>query len=681
MSQIYQILRCYKKKWIFCNARTHRLRRFVCGISSNMATLETLDFDNLVLRRLPIDSETTNYVRTVRGACFSKVSPTPVDNPVTVACSASAMSLLDLPQQELERGDFTEYFCGNKLLPGSETAAHCYCGHQFGYFAGQLGDGAAMYLGEVVNGKGERWEIQLKGAGLTPYSRSADGRKVLRSSVREFLCSEAMHFLGVPTTRAGACITSDSEVVRDIFYDGHPIKEKCTIVLRIAPTFLRFGSFEIFKTMDQATGRVGPSIGREDILITMLDYSIETFYPEIHRAYSSDRQQKYANFFKEVVLRTARLVALWQCVGFCHGVLNTDNMSILGLTLDYGPFGFMDLYDPDHICNGSDDGGRYTFIKQPEICLWNLRKLAEAIQMALPQSVSLPLLDLYEPEFMHSYLSKMREKLGFINKQLPEDSDIIESLLDTMKDTGADFTNTFRCLSISVVPGLPDHPASFEQLWQTLVDQCYPVDLIVKLKKSRVASAQFQMFLMLHRENPGILDELGPLGASVRAKIARLEEAEKIGKMTSVQKKAQDEEKWTKWLDMYKQRLEQDVSEIETESDLKEFGDRRRQIMNSANPRYILRNYIAQHAISLAEKGDYSEVRRVLKLLEMPYAEDSSALDDLPCDDSSLHEPFSLSNDDDGSLPSTSGARHQTEERRQVCDQLPPTWAFALRVT
>lgn len=645
-----------------------------------MSTLENLNFDNLVLRLLPIDSETTNYVRTVRGACFSKVSPTPVENPVTVAYSASAMRLLDLPDQELDRNEFAEYFSGNRLLPGSETAAHCYCGHQFGYFAGQLGDGAAMYLGEIVNRTGERWEIQLKGAGLTPYSRSADGRKVLRSSIREFLCSEAMHFLGIPTTRAGACVTSDSEVVRDIFYDGHPIKEKCTIVLRIAPTFLRFGSFEIFKTMDQTSGKVGPSIGREDILITMLDYIIETFYPEVHSNFS-DREEKYANFFKEVILRTARLVALWQCVGFCHGVLNTDNMSILGLTLDYGPFGFMDLYDPDHICNGSDDGGRYTYVKQPDICLWNLQKLAEAIQMALPLRVSLPLLRQYRHEFEKSYLSKMREKLGFINKQLPEDSDIIESLLDTMKDTGADFTNTFRCLGVSVVPGLPDHSTSFEQLRQNLVDQCYPIDVVVKLKRSHVASAQFLMFMMMHEENPGILDELGPLGTSIKAKIAQMKETEKLGKMTPALKKIQDREKWMKWLDIYKQRLEKDVSEIKTESDLKEFGNRRCQIMNSANPRYILRNYIAQHAIDLAEKGDYSEVRRVLKLLETPYAE-APALEDLPCDDSSLHEPCLLSHDDDGALPSTSGAECQSQERKaQVCGQLPPASAFTLRVT
>ena len=217
----------------------------------------------------------------VPGACFSRVTPTPLDNPHLVAFSTSALELIDLDADAAKEPKFTTYFGGNEIIPGSQPAAHCYCGHQFGSFAGQLGDGATMYLGEIINGKGERWELQFKGAGLTPYSRSADGRKVLRSSIREFLCSEAMHHLGVPTTRAGTCVTSDSRVVRDIFYDGNPIRERCTVITRIAPTFLRFGSFEIFKAPDEQTGRKGPSHGRDDILDVMLEYAIGTFFPEI----------------------------------------------------------------------------------------------------------------------------------------------------------------------------------------------------------------------------------------------------------------------------------------------------------------------------------------------------------------------------------------------------------------
>jgi uncharacterized protein YdiU (UPF0061 family) len=314
-----------------------------------MTTLEKLNFDNLVLRVLPIDTVKENYVRTVNGACFSLVKPTPVDDPEMVAFSLPALELLDLDEEQAKRKVMAEYFSGNELLPGSETAAHCYCGHQFGNFAGQLGDGAAIYLGEVINKKQERWEIQLKGAGLTPFSRTADGRKVLRSTIREFLCSEAMHHLGIPTTRAGTCVTSNTKVIRDIFYSGNPIHEKATVVLRIAPSFIRFGSFEIFKTMDPQTGRRGPSLGRRDMLETLTQYVIKTIYPQIWESFSGDLENAYLEFYKEVVLRTARLVAKWQSVGWCHGVLNTDNMSIVGVTIDYGPYGFMDAFDPGYI--------------------------------------------------------------------------------------------------------------------------------------------------------------------------------------------------------------------------------------------------------------------------------------------------------------------------------------------
>ncbi|KAL8622008.1 hypothetical protein ACOMHN_035536 [Nucella lapillus] len=378
-----------------------------------MATLETLNFDNKALRDLPVDPNPDNRQKQVHGACFSKVQPTPVKNPQLVACSLPALKLLDLPPAEAQRPDFAEYFGGNRLLPGSEPAAHCYCGHQFGSFAGQLGDGATMYLGEVVNEAGERWEVQFKGAGLTPYSRQADGRKVLRSTIREFLCSEALHHLGIPTTRAGTCVSSDSTVTRDIFYNGNAKQERCSIVLRIAQTFVRFGSFEIFKPEDELTGREGPSVGRADMLKQLLDYTASTFYPEIWSHHESgDKEEMYVDMFREIVRRTAHLVAEWQCVGWCHGVLNTDNMSILGLTIDYGPFGFMDKYNPQFICNASDDGGRYTYEKQPEICKWNCGKLAEAIQGAVSLDKTRPVLEeIFDPEFSRRYTSKMRRKV------------------------------------------------------------------------------------------------------------------------------------------------------------------------------------------------------------------------------------------------------------------------------
>eukprot|EP00195_Chlamydomonas_chlamydogama_P001982 CAMPEP_0202917096 /NCGR_PEP_ID=MMETSP1392-20130828/70188_1 /ASSEMBLY_ACC=CAM_ASM_000868 /TAXON_ID=225041 /ORGANISM="Chlamydomonas chlamydogama, Strain SAG 11-48b" /LENGTH=354 /DNA_ID=CAMNT_0049609735 /DNA_START=89 /DNA_END=1150 /DNA_ORIENTATION=+ len=350
-------------------------------------TLETLNFDNLSLKALPVDTG-PNETRTVPGACFSRI-PTlsPLQSPKLVSASVEALQLLDIGPDQVQRPEFVEFMAGNTQLPGSEPAAHCYAGHQFGFFSGQLGDGAAMYLGEVVNALGERWEMQLKGSGLTPYSRAADGRKVLRSSVREFLASEAMFHLGIPTTRAGSVVSSDSRIDRDPYYDGRVVAERCSVVLRIAPTFLRFGSFEIFKPTDKTTGRAGPSVGREaEMLPTMLDHLVRTYLSTIWVTHQGDslqpgpssrREDMYLDMYKEVLLRTASLAASWQAVGFCHGVLNTDNMSVLGLTLDYGPYGFMESFDPDHICNGSDDSGRYDYKGQPDICRWNCEKFAE----------------------------------------------------------------------------------------------------------------------------------------------------------------------------------------------------------------------------------------------------------------------------------------------------------------
>jgi uncharacterized protein YdiU (UPF0061 family) len=345
-----------------------------------MSSLDALNFDNRILNSLPVDKDKSNYVRTVEGACYSLVDPTPLSNPQLVSASTDALRLIGIREDEIGSPLFVEYFSGNKSLPGSIPAAHCYCGHQFGHFAGQLGDGCALYVGEIVNDKGERWELQFKGSGKTPYSRQADGRKVLRSSIREFLCSEAMHYLGIPTTRAGTCITSDTLVDRDMFYNGNVIKEKATVITRISPSFIRFGSFEIFKTTDPLTGRRGPSVGHHDLYLKLLDYVVKSYYPHV---YSDDIMESARAFFREICVRTARLVALWQCVGFCHGVLNTDNMSIVGVTIDYGPYGFLDRYDPSHICNRSDDRGRYAYDQQPSICKWNLKKLSEALLPSL----------------------------------------------------------------------------------------------------------------------------------------------------------------------------------------------------------------------------------------------------------------------------------------------------------
>ncbi|KYO47499.1 selenoprotein O [Alligator mississippiensis] len=475
-----------------------------------------------------------------------------------------------------------------------------------------------MYLGEVLGPAGRRWEVQLKGAGLTPFSRQADGRKVLRSSIREFLCSEAMFHLGIPTTRAGTCVTSDSKVIRDVFYDGNPKHERCTVVLRIASTFIRFGSFEIFKPMDEHTGRKGPSVNRNDIRTQMLNYVISTFYPEIQQAYPDNTIQRNAAFFREITKRTARLVAEWQCVGFCHGVLNTDNMSIVGLTIDYGPFGFMDRYDPEHICNGSDNTGRYAYNKQPEICKWNLGKLAEALVPELPLEISeLILEEEYNVEFEKHYLQKMRKKLGLIQLELEEDNKLVSELLETMHLTGADFTNIFRLLSSFSVD--LDF-LKFEEFLEKIANQCASMEELKVAFKPQMDPRQLSMMLMLAQSNPQLFALIGTK-ANINEELERIEQYSKLQQLTAADLLSRNNRHWTEWLEKYRARLEKEIENINA---VDTWNAERVKVMNSNNPKYILRNYIAQNAIEAAENGDFTEVRKVLKLLEDPFQETES---------------------------------------------------------
>jgi len=284
--------------------------------------LNHLNFDNHFIKHLPEDKEVTNQRRQVENACYSRVVPTTVASPQLVAYSKEVAALFDLSEDDCQSDCFVEVFAGNQLADGMQPYAMCYGGHQFGHWAGQLGDGRAINLGEVVNQKGERWAMQLKGAGATPYSRTADGLAVLRSSLREFLCSEAMHHLGVPTTRALSLVTTGEQVVRDMFYDGNPKAELGAVVCRVAPSFIRFGSFEIH------TAR-----GNNELLRKLLDYTIATDFPHL----GEPNKEVYLAWFNEVCAKTAEMIVHWQRVGFVHGVMNTDNMSILGLTIDYGP--------------------------------------------------------------------------------------------------------------------------------------------------------------------------------------------------------------------------------------------------------------------------------------------------------------------------------------------------------
>ncbi len=322
-------------------------------------------FDNAFLRALPGDPEPRNFVRQVEGALWTAVAPTPVAAPRLLAHSAEMARELGFSDEELASPEFAAVLAGNTLLPGSRPFASNYGGHQFGHWTGQLGDGRAISLGEVVLPGGGRRELQLKGAGMTPYSRGADGRAVLRSSIREFLCSEAMHHLGIPTTRALSLVTTGEGVLRDMFYDGHPELEPGAIVCRVAPSFLRFGHFEL----PAARGDTG-------LLRQLADFCIARDFPHL----GGGGETLYADWLGEVCERTATLVAGWMRVGFVHGVLNTDNMSILGLTIDYGPYGWIDAYDPDWTPNTTDaQGRRYRFGWQPRVAYWNLGQLARAL--------------------------------------------------------------------------------------------------------------------------------------------------------------------------------------------------------------------------------------------------------------------------------------------------------------
>ncbi|MDQ3324081.1 MAG: YdiU family protein, partial [Acidobacteriota bacterium] len=373
-----------------------------------MNTLENLKFDN-TFASLP-----ENFYR--------RVQPTPLPAPYLVSFNETAAELIGLDLKEIEKPEFVEYFTGNKLLTGSEPVAAIYAGHQFGHFVQQLGDGRAILLGEAVGGKGERFDIQLKGAGMTPFSRMGDGRAVLRSTIREYLCSEAMHALGIPTTRS-LCITgSDAPVYRETV-------ETAAVLTRLAPTHVRFGSFELFYYR-----------GQYDEVKTLADYVIREFYPQF-----ADAENKYLEFLRELVRRTAKLVAQWQSVGFNHGVMNTDNMSIIGLTIDYGPFGFLDEFDHAFICNHSDYGGRYAFDQQPNVGLWNLYKLAQTLIPLVEVEQAETVLGEYQTVFTDRFAELMRAKLGLQTAQA-EDAELIDDLFEILQTSRVDYTGFFRRL-------------------------------------------------------------------------------------------------------------------------------------------------------------------------------------------------------------------------------------------
>ncbi|MBN3045068.1 YdiU family protein [Pectobacterium brasiliense] len=400
---------------------------------------------------------------------------------------------------------------GERLLSGMEPLAQVYSGHQFGMWAGQLGDGRGILLGEQQLPDGRTMDWHLKGAGLTPYSRMGDGRAVLRSVIREFLASEAMHYLGIPTTRALTIVTSTHPVQREQ-------EEKGAMLLRVAESHVRFGHFEHFYY------RREPEKVRQ-----LAEYVIARHWPQ----WESD-ERRYELWFGDVVERTARLITHWQAVGFAHGVMNTDNMSILGLTIDYGPYGFLDAYQPGFICNHSDHRGRYAFDNQPAVGLWNLHRLAQALSGLMDTETLERTLARYEPALMQHYGTLMRAKLGLFTASA-EDNDVLVGLLRLMQQEGSDYTRTFRLLADS------EKQASHSPLRDEFID--------------RTA--------------------------------------------------------FDSWFATYRQRLMQE-----------EQGDEeRRRLMNATNPKYILRNYLAQMAIERAENDDISVLARLHQTLCQPFDE------------------------------------------------------------
>ena len=578
----------------------------------------------------------TESQKQVKGANYSYVTTTPVLNPRIISLSEKVLNdTVEVTKDEIMQNEdeWAQILSGNVLLEGSRPIAHCYCGHQFGVFAGQLGDGRAITLGDIENSKGEVWELQLKGAGKTPYSRFADGRAVLRSSIREFLCSEAMHALGIPTTRAASIITSDTTVVRDLLYDGHPIDENCAIVMRLAPTFIRFGSFEICLPKNRYSGSSGPSHGMADELLPkLLEYTINhlksfgklnmhtdlAILPE-----DTPKESIYFEAFKEITIRTAETVAKWQGAGFCHGVLNTDNMSILGLTIDYGPFGFMDHFNPDHVCNHSDKDGRYSYDNQPSMCKWNLFKLADALKEYIPDSTQY-VQDHFDLVYTNFFMQEFKQKLGF--RKLQEgDLKLFQTMYATIKQGGFDWTNFFRYLSFISVPESIEAASDFTNI-QTRIDKLFSFrtkkDIKCRLNKPKYKKLQLQKLKEIMEQNPGILRMVGHDPAAIERELQKDEEYTKLLETEENEIDNDIKENLIQWLEVYRIRLYKDFENREDSNEtLEQFSISRSEQMLSKNPKFVLRNHLAEECIKNAEEGDYEMLNKLLYVLENPYEE------------------------------------------------------------
>ena len=492
-----------------------------------------LNIQDTFNQELPSDPNRESSRRQVYDACFSYVQPKSPSNPKLLHVSEEMANSIGLNKKDTEAQEFLKVFSGTNVLANTDPYAMCYGGHQFGNWAGQLGDGRAINLVEVVHNK-KRWALQLKGAGETPYSRSADGLAVLRSSIREHLCSEAMYYLGVPTTRSLSLMLTGDDVLRDVLYDGNPAYEKGAVVCRVSPSFIRFGNFQILAA-------------RGDVLNLqkLTDYTIRHFFPEIN----SSGKTGYIQLFREVTNRTLEMIIHWQRVGFVHGVMNTDNMSILGLTIDYGPYGWLEGYDHGWTPNTTDRGQRrYRYGYQPHIALWNLTQLANALMPLIEDPKPLEqIIEDYKQNYHIQYEGMMKSKLGLQEKD-DDDIKLIKDLESTLQLAETDMTIFFRELG--------------------------------NLKKN------------LDTDNENEL--LAPIRMAI---------------YNSEQMNGQITETWRKWISAYCLRLQKEII-----SDLE-----RKIIMDKVNPKYVLRNYMAQMAIDKADNGDYSLIDELYRLLTKPY--------------------------------------------------------------
>lgn len=502
--------------------------------------MQTFHFDNRLIKELPKDLIEGNKIRAVKDAVWSSVTPATAAKPTLIGYSKPLAQEMGITDASMQSSDMLSALSGNGLLPGMAHYATRYGGHQFGHWAGQLGDGRAIFLGELINNN-KRFVMQLKGAGETPYSRNADGLAVLRSSLREFLCSEAMYHLGVPTTRALSLVATGNPVVRDMFYDGNPQVETGAIVCRVAPSFTRLGHFQILASQ-----------GELDLLKQFIGFTLDRDFADWLPSQTTqlDRNDPapalIEAWFKEVCERTAILITEWMRVGFVHGVMNTDNLSILGLTIDYGPYGWVDNFDPGWTPNTTDaQGKRYCYGRQPDIARWNLERLAEALETILPDTAGLDAaIEHYDAVYMQTLLSNMVGKFGLDTWQ-DQDGEMINKVFELMTRAEVDMTLFFTLLATL------DFGSTNED------------DMLNHIKGAFYTEKGF----------------------------------------------ADYQPDFKAWVKAYATRIQNSSESKET----------RIKKMQAHNPRYVLRNYMAQQAIDKASAGDTSELETLMTLIQQPY--------------------------------------------------------------